>query len=72
MGEIPLEDAARTVVLGDSDVSARRLLGGATVLDFERRVPGEFQPDDTPEIHSLIRRIMGHQGEIDEIHGSLE
>lgn len=67
-----LEEAARSVIRGDSATPGRRFLGGATVLDFERRVPGEFQPDDTPEILSLIRGVMGHQGEVDEIHGSLE
>jgi hypothetical protein len=28
--------------------------------------------EDTPEILSVIRRAMGQQGEVDEIHGSLE
>ena len=42
------------------------------MLNFERRVEGAFDPADTPEILSLIRRTMGLQGEVDEIHGSLE
>lgn len=66
-----LEDAARAV-------SQRResrpnpFLGAPTVLNFERRVNGEFDPDDTPEFLSLIRRAMGVQGELEEVHGSLE
>jgi hypothetical protein len=66
-----LEDAARSVAERKTSAPSR-LLGGPTVLDFERKVQGVFQPDDTPEILSLVRRIMGHQGEVDEIHGSLE
>ena len=66
-----LEDAARSVAERKTSAPSR-FLGGPTVLDFERKVKGVFQPDDTPEILSLVRRIMGHQGEVDEIHGSLE
>lgn len=66
-----LEDAARAVTLG-SENRPNRFLGGPTVLTYERKVEGEYEPDDTPEILSLIRRTMGQQGELDEIHGSLE
>lgn len=66
-----LEDAARAVALGKVN-QGNFILGGPTVLDFERKVPGELDPEDTPEILSLIRRTMGVQGEADEIHGSLE
>jgi hypothetical protein len=66
-----LEDAARAVALRDENRPSH-FLGGPMVLHFERRVEGEFDPDDTPEVLSLIRRTMGQQGEVDEIHGSLE
>jgi len=52
--------------------SSGRLIGGPTALRLERRVDGEIDPEDTPEVLALIRRIMGHQGEVSEIHGSLE
>ncbi len=66
-----LEDAARAVALGD-DNRPIRLLGGPTVLHFERKVEGELDPRDTTEILSRIRRTMGRQGELSEIHGALE
>lgn len=66
-----LEDAARDLVSGRNDRSSL-LLGAPTVLAFERRVEGVFDPKDTPELLSVIRRTMGRQGEASEIHGSLE
>jgi len=66
-----LEDAARSVALGGRN-QPNLLLGGPVVLDFERKVEGTLDPNDTPEILSTIRRGMGTQGEVDEIHGSLE
>ena len=66
-----LEDAARAVTQKGGNRPSQ-ILGGPTVLNFERRVEGEFDPADTPEILALIRRTMGSQGEVDEIHGSLE
>lgn len=66
-----LEDAARAITLKGGH-RPNRLVGAPTVLHFERRVEGEFDLDDTPEIVSLIRRIMGQQGEVAELHGSLE
>lgn len=66
-----LADAARAVVL-ESGNRPNRILGGPTILNFERRVQGEIDPADTPEILSIIRRNMGQQGEASEIHGSLE
>ncbi len=68
---VRLEDAARAVTLA-GDAKPNRLVGGPTILHFEQRVEGEFDPGDTPEIVSLIRRTMGQQGEVHEIHGSLE
>jgi hypothetical protein len=66
-----LEDAARAVTLDDGN-RPNRLLGGPTILNFERRVEGELGPEDTPEILSVIRRAMGHQGKLDEVGGTLE
>jgi len=66
-----LEDAARAVALKGGS-RPHRFLGAPTVLHLEQKVQGEFDPDDTPEILSLIRRTMGQPGEVDEICGSLE
>jgi hypothetical protein len=66
-----LEDAARSVALGGAN-QTNALLGGPTVVNFERTVEVEFDPKQTPEILSVIRRTMGQQGEVDEIHGSIE
>ena len=66
-----LEDAARAVALGAGNRGSR-ILGGPTVLNFERKVEREFDPEDTHQVLSLIRRTMGQQGEVSEIHGALE
>lgn len=66
-----LEDAARSIALGGGN-RPNQLLGGPTVLHFERKVEGELDPKDTTEILSRIRRTMGRQGEVTEIHGALE
>lgn len=66
-----LEDAARTITLRKRN-HPNKFLGGPTVLNFERKVEGVFDPEDTPEILSVIRRSMGQQGEVEEIRGSLE
>ena len=66
-----LEDAARAIALGDKN-QPNKILGGPTVLNFERKVEGEFDPDDAPEILSVIRRTMSEQGKVEEIRGSLE
>lgn len=66
-----LEDAARSLAEGGG-IRVNRLLGAPTILNYERRVGGEIDPRDTPELLSVIRRTMGTQGEVDEIHGSLE
>ncbi len=66
-----LEDAARAVIQRGGN-SPNPVLGSPTVLNFERKVEGEVDPEDTPEILSLIRRTMGQQGEVEEIRGSLE
>ncbi len=48
------------------------LIGGPTVLNFERTVNGEIDPSDTPQVLSVIRRTMGRTGEVSDIRGSLE
>jgi hypothetical protein len=67
-----LEDAARAVSRTDGGGRPNALLGGALLLNHERKVEGELDSSDTPDVLALIRRIMGQQGEVDEIHGSLE
>jgi hypothetical protein len=66
-----VELAARHVASKGTDRS-NRVVGAPTVVNFERRVEGEINPEDTPEILGVIRRVMGQQGEASEIHGSLE
>lgn len=66
-----LEEAARAVAL-EGGRRPGALLGAPTVLDVERRVEGELERADTPEVLSLIRRTMGQQGEVEEVGGSLE
>lgn len=66
-----LADAAHAVAL-ESGNRPNGFLGGPTVLNFERKVRGEVDPADTPEVLSVIRRNIGQQGEASEIHGSLE
>jgi hypothetical protein len=68
---VRLEDAARAVALERGNRPSR-VLGAPLVLNFERKVDGELTPEDTPEILSIIRRTMGHQGDLAEVHGSLE
>jgi hypothetical protein len=66
-----VEDAARAVALGGGK-KPFSLLGFPRILNFSRKVKGELDPADIPEVLALIRRIMGQQGEADEIHGLLE
>lgn len=66
-----LEEAARSV----SEVGANpsnKMLGGPTVVRFGRKIDSEFDPEETPELLSLIRRSMGNKGEVEEIRGSVE
>ena len=66
-----LEEAARSV----SEVGANppnRILGGPTVVHFDRKLTSEFDPEETPELLSLVRRSMGDKGEVDEIRNSVE
>lgn len=66
-----IEDAARSVVFSSGN-TANPIFGAPTVYHFERKAPGELDTEDTPEILSVIRRVMGRQGEADDVHGSLE
>ena len=66
-----MEDAAHAVALRGSN-RPNRILGAPTALSFERKVDGTFNPDDTPEIVSIIRKTTGQQGTVWEIRGSLE
>lgn len=66
-----LEEAARTVVSGGG-TKVSTFVGAPLTLHFERRVKGELGPDATPEVLSVIRRVTGHQGKAQDIHGSLE
>lgn len=66
-----LEEAARAVTLRGGN-PPNRILGAPMVLNFERTVEGELDPEDTLDALTVIRRTMGRQGDVDEIHGSLE
>lgn len=66
-----VEDAARAVALGGAQRSFS-ILGVPRILNFTRKVKGELDPADVPEVLTLIRKTMGQQGEAEEIMGSLE
>ena len=66
-----IERAARSLALrAPSEVSP--LLGAATAVDYEARIPGVIPPEATPEVLSVIRRITGMPGEVSEIRGTME
>ncbi len=66
-----LEDAARAVAR-ESRKRPNKLIGAPTVLTAEKRVTGEFASEDTTEMLSIIRRNIGHRGEIHDVQGTLE
>ena len=66
-----LEEAARGLTLGTRSW-INPLIGAETVLNYERTAEGEFSPDHTHEILSLIRRVMGRHGEVADVRGSME
>lgn len=66
-----IESAARAVALGDAQRS-KGIFGGPVVLDVERTVAGAVDTERTHEVLSLIRRVMGDRGEVDEVGGALE
>jgi hypothetical protein len=66
-----VEDAARAVTRSDRR-RVSGLLGAPIVMDFERTVAGTIAPRETPEVLAIIRRTMGQQGDVTEVHGSVE
>jgi hypothetical protein len=66
-----LDEAARDLV-SEGSKRPNPVIGAPLILNFERRVEGEIDPDDAPQVLALIRRTMGQQGEASEIRGSLE
>ncbi len=57
---------------GSTRRGAATIVGAPRTLYFERSVDGALEPGDTPEVLSAIRRIMGHHGDVREIHDSIE
>jgi hypothetical protein len=68
---VQLEDAARAVATGGG-TRADSIVGTPRSMYFERTVDGSLEPDDASEVLSIIRRIMGHHGDVRQIHDSLE
>jgi plasmid stability protein len=66
-----VETAARAVV-GTENARSHPLLGMPRQLEVERRVRGELQPADVPDVLATIRRAMGKQGSAQEVLGTLE
>ena len=66
-----LEDAARAVAQ-NQEPGFHPILGTPTVLHYERVVDGELDLARPATILSVIRRAMGHHGEVSEVSGSLE
>lgn len=64
-----LEAEARALVQGRPPSGG---ILGPTHLHTARRVEGEIEPDDAPDVLAVIRREMGHPGEVSQIHDSLE
>jgi hypothetical protein len=66
-----LEDAARAVAQRDAPGSDP--IGGVpTVVRYERTVKADLDATRTAANISVIRRVMGHHGEVSEVSGSLE
>lgn len=66
-----LEDAAREVARRPNRPSG--LMGAPRILAVQRRLPGDFDPTDAPEVLAAIREGMEAQaGDVSEVHGSLE
>jgi hypothetical protein len=66
-----LEEAAQAVAAGDQS-GAGAITGVPRTLYFERTVDGSIEASDTADVLSTVRRIMGHHGDVREIHDSLE
>lgn len=67
-----LESAALEVAREREAPSRRDLLGTSRVLEAERTVAGDLDPDSFPELLTTIRRKLGPKGDANEIRGSLE
>jgi hypothetical protein len=66
-----LEDAARALVQ-NPETGFSQLVGIPTVLRHDRTVDGELDSRHNATVFSVIRRVMGHHGEVSEVSGSLE
>jgi hypothetical protein len=66
-----LEDAARAVTQKNDPLSSP-IVGVPTIVRYKQTVDGELDPTRTVAVLSVIRRIMGHHGEVSEVSGSLE
>lgn len=66
-----LEDVARAVAQ-NQEPGFNPIVGTPTVLRYERVVDGELDLARPATILSVIRRVMGHHGEVSEVSGSLE
>lgn len=66
-----LEDAARAVTQNDEPLS-NPIVGVPIVVRYNQTVDGELDATRTVAVLSVIRRIMGHHGEVSEVSGSLE
>jgi hypothetical protein len=66
-----VERAAHTLVQSHGS-RTNPILGGPTHIELEARVPGEIGPSQTPEVLAVVRRATGHQGQVSEVHGTLE
>ena len=66
-----IEHAARSLAVR-RPARVNPLLGAATDVDHEARLPGVISAEDTPEAVAKIRQIMGMLGETSEIRGTME
>ena len=68
---VRLEDAARAVTQKD-ELLSNPIVGVPIVVRYNRTANGQLDPTRTVSVLSVIRRIMGHHGEVSEVSGSLE
>ena len=66
-----LEDAARAVTQKNDPLS-NPIVGVPTIVRYQQTVDRELDPTRTVAALSVIRRIMGHHGEVSDVSGSLE
>ncbi len=65
-----LEAAARAVA--ERGQRAGRFLGFRRFTRLERRISGQLDPHDSPDILARIRHAMGRHGEVEQIHDAIE